>query len=607
MMRKVIYTIGFMMFLSGPLAPLMIHAQETATDGEEVGCDFAADPTCVVNDRLKKASGGEDGPSLDWGQTFGDTDPKEVGQDLYLTVYSKSQSSTLETAIKETAAQYGLPPERMTLILGGDISPILERSPLMRIDDAIKIYNQMVANYNDRKNSADLQAAIKAKVEPNEIFADGDLDNSGFDLINDLNNIEIILFQKNDLVTFGGSYDPGSNDEDTGSASQPSTGTGNGQPGDLPIDVNGNASGNGSGNNNSGTNNPPVKSPFDTNDEDKSKGLLGGINPNQCFTDSKVDDALEKFSKDAANNKKLQHNDDASNSSTTNSGSGTGANSGSAGSNVNVPIPIDSTSTAAAPQLAAAPAADYSTPTLCPDGEIFCLTIDFIKTTATPSFSSTDNCIACHVQYINDGLKKTISHSLIPAKATGNLGENGLCKNAAGTALGSVGMNVSINIVPIITPTKSDLVTLGNISDEWAKYAAQNGAWNYGEKERRRLEALKNNTPINTSPIASNLEREILVSISTAADNTSQGNVLAKAVSADATAKATANEAIIVLEVSKDAQGQIDTFKALDDEMKTMNKYFDGFQKSFRTLLEDVPGLASTKACVKLNAKQVCT
>jgi hypothetical protein len=51
----------------------------------------------------------------------------------------------------------------------------------------------------------------------------------------------------------------------------------------------------------------------------------------------------------------------------------------------------------------------------------------------------------------------------------------------------------------------------------------------------------------------------------------------------------------------------VSTIQVLDSEMKQMNKFFEGFQKQFRTLLEDVPGLNSTKACIKLKEKKVCT
>jgi hypothetical protein len=485
----------------------------------------------------------------------------------------------------------------------------------------------MVATYNDKKDSLQIEATLKAKVEPNEMFADGDLGNSGFDLINDLNNIEIILFLKKDLVTFGGTYSPGGDQGaaavNTAPAASPVT------TGTLPVNLTGTTVTTGNQNNNANTgasagtdgtgssNNPitPQKSPFDTVTENKSDSFVGSLNPSQCFAGVKVDTALEKFAKDAATNDKLksapQNNSGGTGGSAVNSQAGAATNGGqtspvAGGGLPNIDVPsAANTVPPVAPPLKAAPPGDYSAPPLCDN--IICMSLDFVMKPATASFNKVDNCIQCHVQYINDGLQKTISHSLIPAKASGNLGESGLCKNAAGTALGSVGMNVSINLVPVITPAKDDLVTLGNITDEWSSYSSKYGGWTYGEKERRRLEALKINKPVDTSPIPDTIERQLMIEINNSPDNSSQGDVLSKARTADDTAKIADAQEELVAEISKDAYGQVDTLKALDDEMKSMNKYFDGFQRSMRTLLEDVPGLASTKACVKLNDTKECT
>ena len=594
------------MFLSGPLAPLMIHAaEEDASTKAKRACEVSQDDSCRVSAGIDYALHGEPG-GLDWGTSFGATDPAKVGQNLYLIVYKSTQSDTLSDAIIATAAQYGMPPERMSLILGGDISPILERSPLMRFDSAVSIYNQMVETYNDKKDSLLLAATMKAKVEPNEMFADGDLANSGFDLINDLNNIEIILFKKNDLVTFGGTFDSSSEEETATSTSPTATPT---TTGDLPVDLSGTSNGGqkGKGANKGGSDKTPPIDPFGSQEEDKSQALLGSINPSQCFAGDKIDRALADFSEEAAKNSKLKFRPitkiDGGPKGPTNGTKNTGGGSGTS-PDVGIPTPAD-TVPPAAPPLQAAPPGDYTSPPLCDD--IVCISLEFVMKPAVASFSKTDNCIQCHVQYIVDGMQKTISHSLIPAKASGNLGESGLCKNAAGTALGSVGMNINIAIVPMVTPAKDDLVTLGNITDEWASYAAKNGAWNYGEKERRRLEALKINKPVDTSAIPDTIERQLIIEINNAPAKASQGKVVEAARTADDKAKAEATQVQLVAEISKDAFGQVDALKALDDEMKAMNKYFEGFQKNMRTLLEDVPGIASTKACVKLNSKQVCT
>lgn len=607
-MKQIIYTIGILMFLSGPFHPWVGQAADEKP-ASYYDCGFTSDPACWVNTRVGSALNkveyalqGTDG--LDWGDNFGSTDPEEVGQNLYLTIYSKTQSNTLGDAIHATAEQYGMPPERMSLILGGDITPILERSPTMRIEDAVRIYNQMIGTYNSRKSSADLQASISAKIVPNEIFADGDVDNSGFDLIHDLNNIEIILFQKNDLVSFGGSLaDSGGGGgapvpDASGQATDPLTGV------PIPIDLTGTTG---------QPNQPPpakpkVENPFKATIEDKSAIFTGGgINPNQCFPMTNLDQALDKFAEAASTNPGLKSSFVKPATQSTKSGTGSGAAGGGGvtGSDLNIPVPIVDSVPASTIPVVPAPAGDYTTPPIC--DEILCVSIDFVEAPATPAYTSTDNCIQCHVQYINESMQKTIAHSLIPAKATGNLGESGLCKNAAGTALGAIGMNINLSLVPIITPPKDDLTQLGNISDEWNKYAEKNGFWNYSEKQTRKKQAEATGKPVDNSPVMSETERMLEVELLNAPDGASQSDIMAATSAAYLAVQAAQTQEMLTLEISKDAYGAVDTLKALDDEMKAMNNYFDGFRKQFLTLLEDVPGLISSKACVKLNGKKECT
>lgn len=622
-MKKIVYTIGILMFLSGPLHPWIGQA---ADNPQEQSCNVLTDPSCRLSTRIEYALRGEGNKGLDWGQSFGATDPKEVGQNLYLMVYEKAQTKTLGAAIKATAEQYGMPPERMALILEGDITPIMERSPMMRIDQAIQIYNSMVATYNDKKNSLDVQATVNAKIEPNEMFADGDLSNSGFDLINDLNNIEIILFKKNDPVTFGGQYSAA---ESSGGSTTPggTTPAGSQVPGGaLPVDISGTPSGKvptarpGAASATKPldqTKKPPIQNPFQAAGENKSGVFAGGINPNQCFASQGIDKAMNNFVTEAASNPKLQSTFAEKSSGGAGATAGATGTPGAAGTS-GVPAGLgDLTGDAAVAALldaatdppiappASAPADDYSTPPLC--GDVICVTLDFIEKPATAAFNKTDNCIQCHVQFINESLQKTISHSLIPAKATGNLGESGLCKNASGKALGAVGMNVSVNFVPVITPVKDDLITLGNITDEWDKYAELNGAWKYNEKKRKMLEAQQSGQPEAKTPSVPEIEKMLEVELANAPDGATQAQVADKAAQAFAAQKTTEAQQMLVAEIAKDAYSEVDTYKALDDEMKAMNQAFDGFRKQILTLLVEVPGLVSSKSCEKLKHKEACT
>ena len=603
-MKKIIYTIGILMFLSAPLHPWIGLAADES-DPKDQSCNVLEDPNCRVSTRIEYALRGKGNKGLDWGDGFGATDPAEVGQNMYLLIYSKTQSETMSNAIKETAAQYGMPPERMSLILGGDITPILERNPLMRIPEAVTIYNQMITTYSNKRNSLDLAATVDAQIRPNEIFQDGDTGNSGFDLVNDLNNIEIILFKKNEQVTFGAPYSGGDSGTEASGSAGGSNGSGS-SGGSVPIPVDPGLGGGGGSGPTSGSDKPADETAacdsFANNAEDKSAMFLGGINPNQCFATKGLDNALDKFDKKAkAGELPCQPKPPVTEGSGNTAG---GNNGGDSGIGVDVPVPVAPTAESIKP-VPAAPPSDYDQPNLCDD--IICVTIDFVEKPATASFDQKDNCIACHVQYINDGLQKTLSHSLIPAKATGNLGEGGLCKNASGTALGMVGMNVNVSTVPIVTPAKDDLLTVGNITDEWNKFAKENGFWNYAQKTKRQLEAAKTGKPVDPSPLPSQVDNYVELEASIASDNRSQAEIFKKVQNNAASDLAQQTYDTLVASVSGDAYGAVEPLKDLKDQMKQMNDYFTTFQRQFRTLTEKVPGINSTLACNKLKEKQVCS
>lgn len=609
-MKKILYILALLIITGGLIVPLLTPVLVSAEDDpQDQSCNVIDDPSCRLTSRIEYALRGKGNKGLDWGDSFGATDPKDVGQNLYLMIYEKTQAVTMGDAIQATADQYGMPAPRMLLILGGDITPIMERNPMMRVEEAIAIYNEIRETYEEKKDSLDLESTISTKIEPSEMFADGDTGNSGFDLINDLNNIEIILFQKNEDTTIGGALSSSggpSGESPSGSTEQPIQTS----SGEVPIDL-GTSTGMATSSPDSTTQSSEnkVANPFADQMEDKSAIFGSGINPNQCFSTKSLDSALDDFATEASTDPRLKSTYKGKASSDENAlkggsspKSGTGS-SGVGSSDIDVPI-AEASPSGLAPVLPA-PAGDFTTPPICED--IICISLDFVMKPATPAFDKVDNCIQCHVQYINQSLEKTISHSLIPSKATGNLGESGMCKNAAGTALGAVGMNVSINLVPIITPPKDDLVTLGNITDEWDKYAEKNGFWTYNEDERKKLEAKNAGKPYVPAPTVSDAERMLTIAIQNAPDNASQDEIIKATFDAYVNQKERESQEMLVLGISKDAYGEVDPMKALDDEMKQMNKYFDGFRKQFLTLLQDVPGLVATKACVKLKDKQQCT
>lgn len=608
MFKKIVYTIGILMMISGWIKPMAGFAQNQDGGNEDAAfCNAFKDPFCKA-DFIKREMGDE---NTDWGTSFGETDPAEVGQDLYLMIYQKTEGAALDEALQATAKQFGMTEPKVRAILGGDITPILEKQPGLYVDQAERMYRNIYDSYERNKERADLRAQVKAQIEPNEIFVNDDLDDSGFDLINDLNNIEQILFQENDDITIGGSGSGGGDDEEgeenTGSSSSGSSDGGN-EINETPIDTSGGGPVTGNGQT-GGSDDEPIENAFEAEDQSAvDESFFGGINPNQCFTDNNFAEQLNEFEENAANNsqypnqnKKPNSGEEENNQQNTTSGNGSIAPD-SLENWLTPQLPPDSP-TSANP-VPPAPAADWSKPSLCDD--IICITLEIISEPVAATFQEDDNCIACHVQYINDKLQKTVSHNLIPAKATGNLGESSLCKDASGTSLGSVSLNIAFTAVPIVTPPKDDLINLGNITDEWNQFAARNGAWNYGEKNRRAEDAEANGTELDTSPIMSRAEREYLVAVAKVADNTPQSEVIDRANKEILYQTATETYEVAVAGVAKQAFGRSSVYDTLLEEMESMNTYFEGFRKLMQSLNEDVPGMNSTKSCSLLMEKKEC-
>lgn len=69
-----------------------------------------------------------------------------------------------------------------------------------------------------------------------------------------------------------------------------------------------------------------------------------------------------------------------------------------------------------------------------PCGDVFCITVELVDgnddPVATGNLAPTDNCVACHIAYINQAMTATTDHSLVPGKVSKNWFEDATCKEA---------------------------------------------------------------------------------------------------------------------------------------------------------------------------------
>ncbi len=587
--------------------------------------------------------------------TWGETDARNAGQDLYLKIYQKTKVNPVSLAVKKTAERYGIQAEQMNVIVQGNLGPILERNPSLRFEDAQRIYNQMMSTYRDIYNSESVKASTAAEIEPLEIFANGSTAEGGFDLVNDLNNIERILFNRFDEVTIaqegsGGGLGGGrSNSADF-----------NGVGGRIPLyvpnlnlgdlDRSGDTAGGEAGddaevegNGGDSTDNSKIEECQQKMVMTRSAGpnnptFLGSVNPNQCFVPGSGNQAYYEYLCTQGVDP-----DDYSDSEDGNGGEGD-SETGEGDQNQCVPADevcdgrdnncngqvdenpicqirggIDANSLLPTAQLSASEikaietplaAADWKKPGICDD--VACITVEFIKGTVKPNaavnYKVTDNCIDCHVSYINAQMEETVKHHLVPSKLTGNLFETSQCKKANLLALGAIGMNVIVSTVPMPTPPRDNLINGGDIAKEWELYAAANGFWKYSDLLAQKAKNRKgsNPQPVLTPPLT-DAERAILEGIQAVEVSSespvpySQEHLLNKAVEIQNSQNDQKQAAITDVVIAKEVAGPVGLADALDDEMKAMNAVFSNILQMLENLNEK-----NTGACTNLQQKQAC-
>ncbi len=609
-MKKLILTIGLLMFLSAPFAPLMTVAENGNGDEDENPCDSVFDTITEDMSCYNLFS-----TNKDWNQVFGEDDPTKVGQNLYKLIYNKTVLTPNREALELTAEKYAVTPSEMASIVNGSIRPILARRPSMTIDMADKMHSDMLETFDQNLSRVQMEASIKSKVEASEVFANGKLADSGFDLINDLENIEIILFQQNEPLTFptgGGSRSGGGDD----SGAPPSITPASVDPvlidldsGPIPL-----GSGGSSGTDSGDTTSEPDEDVFPGDSGADEDEQVEPLNPLACFTDGTLERSLESFAKAAAQNKDLYDGSSDQDDQPEQTEDDEVTVEGD-GPSVRVPSGLDEPAgidvDLATSDIPGVGTGSDSTPAeagdwtkVLPCKELFCLTIEMIKEPVTLSYQQRDNCIHCHVQYINSELQETYSADLIPAKVPGNLGESDVCKNASGTAIGSIGLNIAFTIVPIVTPVKDDMIQLSNIKDQWSENIVNREGWEEFQRRQRESDEEPLGTP---EPIVSVDQRYVLMALEEAPPDATQTEVWEIATGYQQEAENSAAEALLFLEVSNEGYGGVQLYQVLLDEMTQMNKYFETFMLNIRGMHEEVPGVNATLACKLLNEKKECT
>jgi len=524
-------------------------------------------------------------PDKDWTADTGTSDPTKIGQDLYQKILAHLSVEPDQKAMGTIATAYGAPQGDMVRLMNNDYGPILAKSPYLTQAQAIQKMTEVQKKYQDEKDIFAIQSDINAAVTPNEIFENEDTSDSEFDLITDLDNIQNILFKRIDPIDIGGSSDTSSSG---GVGSPPGAGTNGGKTGPTTAQ-------NGPPASNTGSTSSPLTS--DNNGNGDGSGLTpkpdASANPNICFGDNQLDQALSDFDKKKTTDSNFKETP-TKNPESDKNGDGNKTNGDSNGNNKPAPFtysPPDTTPTVAAP------AGDWLSDVPCTD--VFCIQVNFVKKPVS-SYVDADNCIACHVEKIDEKLKETIGHSLIPGKATGNLIEPGICKQATADLLSSVNMRFYAVAKPILTPTNDDLIYGTSASDEWKKFVNVNKPFPFYEQNIPDPKDPKQDTFV---PTVIDDATKAALQYSTADTNQATINAQVQAQVTSVQTNITRDAAVYDASVKTDTDASF--YQSIKHELEQMNFYFDSFNSILTSI--NVNSDTNIAACDDLNNKSACT
>ncbi|MFC1747988.1 hypothetical protein ACFL2V_04205 [Pseudomonadota bacterium] len=612
-MKKLLYTIGFLMFATLVVQPTSVLGQEP----EQYSSAEEDVPYSTARLFSKLAESGGFDPNADWTKSFGTTDEEEVGQHMYYVIMNKVQNQPAQEANSNVSNKYAMTQAELTRILHNDYSPIIDRKEGLTQQEAQEKVAEIQQKHKEELELLTLKAKVGVAVETSEMFANDDLSDSGFDLITDLRIIEEILFLHTQPIEVGGTWTPdfggggggGASAEEEEDAAEEEEDAGGADalgaavPGTDPSQTPGTASGVADGD---------VQIPVPGTGTTGTIDDDAGVNPNSCFDDNEYGDAFDRFEDQAQTDPNF--NDNAGITGPTVPGApGTDATY-TPGSGPFAP----GTGSAQAPlgtddffpdleegeeieRVSPAAAGDWQRELPCND--IFCLTINFVMEPATSSYQDPDNCIACHAEKINDTLKKVINHSLLPSKAPGNLGESAQCKKAAVSAFGTVNMNFYAIAMPVLTPINDDLIWGTSLEEEWYNFCSQTAYFPFDTCKAPDAE----DPPVSqyeTPPSFPDVYAQRAITM--AAENTSQSDVFEEIVSAEQLKFEQVQQVAATGNLEEAADQTIMMINPIITELNQMNAYFITIRDILHSLHEEVEGIAGPQACTDLKNKKEC-
>lgn len=329
-----------------------------------------------------------------------DLDDIEFTEDksnVYLTVLNYLSVQKQEVINQKMSREFNINPQEIQ-----DLVELGQLPPKYKFDPA---YAR--ARYDQIAAAADTLQKQKLEIFAREIFANNDTDDSPFDLIQDLDRIESILFATRSEVMLSGTSQP----ENLPSAGLTRTPMSSAAPTTRPDSSN-----------QPEQSDPQNPDPQDQPEQDSQAQtpVSPSPEPNECSTDSNLEDQLNDFEQSQAARSQSSESNQTSDSQE--SSTSTDSTPGPGGSQAN-----NSSATSSQPATRLMDVPDVNE-IACPDDSIFCIVKEEVLGTWGLVIPSNLSCVQCQVDLFNQYMKDLLSNNLLAKKVTGNFAEFPFCK-----------------------------------------------------------------------------------------------------------------------------------------------------------------------------------
>jgi hypothetical protein len=501
------------------------------------------------------------------------------GQNLYENIHQRVKNEGNDKAAERVLADRSISREELNAIIPGASTLQLMAAEGALDYSTIEARRQEIEkSFTDAKELADLEVASTMEVESTEIFANGDESDSGFDLIADLDVMETILFGVMESAPSGAGETPGSDTIDVNVGTNP-----DGSPKKLSRAATKKM-----------LKGEPV--PGVTEEEEEPTVPVEAVEPTptpeEAATICPLNSSFNSAVVAARSQERAENGGDNSNGpGAAGNNNGRGASGNGRGGNGAGNSGTGGAGAGADQELTPETPGDYSNPPACNDS--FCLKVEKIYKTDS-SYQDTDNCIACHFEKINDLMKKTLDHNLVPSKATGNLMETPKCKRS----IFNLKQNFILIPQPIMTPPNDDLIVKGDMLKNLVDF------WNAYKPFGCRVETEGNLTgALVCRPQRSLTEKVEERVFQQMQEGTPQDKAMEEIRSQVDAEMAEAANIMKAHSLINDAKNQASQYSVLMGEMDAMNGYFEGFMALYQQLTKGAEG---ESPCETFLTKETC-